>query len=109
MNTIKSIVALFIASACIGPGLALADDKDYRRAKRWSEREWKEEYRNGACEVKRESKPGEFKREIKCKDGIGARWRGEWKREFRDGRCLVKQEAKRDEFKEEVKCERRKG
>ena len=48
---------------------------------------------------------GEFKREVKCKDGIGARWRGEWKKEYWDGPCKVKIEAKRDEFREEVKCE----
>jgi len=57
--------------------------------------------------VKSESKRGEFKREIKCKDGIGADWRGEWKDEYWDGSCLVKQDVKRDEFKEEVKCEQR--
>lgn len=85
-----------------------ADDDDYRRyQKYWRESEWKEEFRDGPCEVKIESKHGEFKREIKCKDGIGARWSGEWKKEFQDGPCRVKQEAKRDEFKEEVKCERR--
>jgi hypothetical protein len=55
--------------------------------------------------VKLESKRGEFKREIKCKDGVGARWREE-KREFRDGPCTVKVEARRDEYKEEVKCDR---
>lgn len=75
---------------------------------RWWRGEWKEEFWDGPCEVKIESKGGEYKREIKCKDGVGAQWRGEWKKEFRDGPCLVKQEAKRDELKEEVKCERRK-
>lgn len=66
--------------------------------------EWKEEFQDGLCQVKLESKPGEFKREVKCKDGVGADWQGEWKTEFRDGPCLVKQDVKRDEFKEEVKC-----
>jgi len=84
------------------------DDARSRDGKRWYRGEWKEEFWDGPCEVKIESKRGEFKREIKCKDGVGAQWRGEWKKEFRDGPCLVKQEAKRDEFKEEVKCERRK-
>jgi hypothetical protein len=55
--------------------------------------------------VKTESKREEFKREIKCKDGVGARWHGEWKKEYWDGSCKVKLEAKRDEFKEEVICE----
>lgn len=68
------------------------------------EDEWTESFWDGACEVKLESKPGEFKREIKCKDGIGAAWQGEWKKEFREGACVVKQDVKRDEFKEEVKC-----
>lgn len=48
---------------------------------------------------------GEFKREVKCKDGVGASWHGEWKEEHRDGPCKVKLEATREEFKEEVKCE----
>jgi hypothetical protein len=67
--------------------------------------EHKEEFWDGPCRVKLESKRGEFKREIKCKDGRGAWWDDEWKDEFRDGRCRVKQEVKYDEFKEEVKCE----
>lgn len=103
MHHMKSALAIVIASAIAYPSTVFADDD----GKRWSRNEWKEEYRNGPCEVKREAKNGEFKREIKCKDGVGARWRGEWKKEFRDGPCLVKQEAKRDEFKEEVKCDRR--
>lgn len=75
--------------------------------RRWWGGDWKEEFWDGPCEVKIESKRGEFKREVKCKDGVGATWGGEWKREFRDGRCRVKQEAKRDEFKEDVKCDGR--
>jgi hypothetical protein len=67
--------------------------------------EWKDEFWDGPCQVKREAKRGEFKREIKCKDGIGAHWHGEWKKEFRDGPCQVKIEAKRDEYKEQVKCD----
>jgi hypothetical protein len=72
----------------------------------WWHGEWKEEFWGGPCEVKLESKRGEFKREIKCKDGVGAGWHGEWKKEFWDGPCKVKVEAKRDVFKEEVKCQR---
>jgi hypothetical protein len=72
---------------------------------RWWRGEWKEEFWDGPCEVKREAKRNEFKTEVKCKDGVGARWHGEWKTEFRDGPCKVKVEAKRDEYKEEVKCE----
>jgi hypothetical protein len=66
--------------------------------------EWKQEYRDGPCKVKEESKRDEYKREVKCKDGYGARWGGEYKREFHDGPCKVKIEAKRDEYKEEIKC-----
>jgi hypothetical protein len=68
--------------------------------------EWKDEFWDGPCQVKREAKRGEFKREIKCKDGIGARWQGECKKEFWDGPCQVKVEATRDEYKEEVTCDR---
>ena len=68
--------------------------------------EWKDEFRDGLCRVKVEAKRGEFKREIKCQDGVGARWHGEWKQEFWDGPCQVKVEATRDEYKEEVKCDR---
>ncbi len=86
---------------------SFADDYSRRGGReRWGKEEIKEEYRDGPCEVKIESKRGEFKRVVKCKDGIGADWRGEWKKEFWDGNCKVQQEAKFDEFKEEVKCER---
>ena len=62
---------------------------------------------DGPCQEKREFKPDEFKREIKCKDGVGRWWGGEWKGEYWDGPCKVTIDAKRDEYKEEVKCERR--
>jgi hypothetical protein len=68
--------------------------------------EWKDEFWDGPCRVKREAKGGEFKKEITCKDGVGARWHGEWKKEFWDGPCRVKVEATHDEYKEEVKCDR---
>jgi len=70
----------------------------------WWRGEFKDEFHEGTCSVKAEGKNREYKREIKCKDGVGASWRGEWKTEFRDGRCQIKQEAKHDVFKEEVKC-----
>jgi hypothetical protein len=96
------------ATALLTLGTAFADDgMRPREGTRWWRGEMTESFWEGPCEVKIESKRGEFKREIKCKDGIGASWRGEWKSEYRDGPCFVKQEAKRDEFKEEVKCERR--
>lgn len=85
---------------------ALADDNDDTK-RRWWRNDWREDYWARPCEVKLESKRGEFKREVKCKDGVGASWRGEWKEEFWDGPCKVKLEASREEFKEEVKCEGR--
>lgn len=91
-------------------GFSAATLADHGRddGRRWW-RDWddehKEEFWDGPCQVKLESKRDEFKREIKCKDGRGAWWHGEWKDEFRDGRCRVKQDVKRDEFKEEVKCD----
>jgi hypothetical protein len=106
---LKTPVLTLLASAILlcQATTSVADDGRPRDGKRWWRGEWKEEFWDGPCEVKIESKRGEFKREIKCKDGVGALWAGEWKTEFRDGPCLVKQEAKRDEFKEEVKCEPR--
>lgn len=68
--------------------------------------EWKDEYWDGPCKVKIESKNDEYKEEIKCPNGRGASWRhGEWKDEFREHGCKVKIEAKRDEYKKEVKCD----
>jgi hypothetical protein len=97
---------MILAIGCVTP----ASGDDRRRPsggqERWWGGEWKEEFWNGPCAVKLESKRGEFKREIKCKDGVGARWRNRGKQEFRDGPCLVKVEAKHDEYKEEVKCDR---
>lgn len=84
---------------------ALAHSDDSKRS--WWRGAWREPYWERPCEVKIESKQGEFKREVKCKDGVGATWRGEWKEEFSDGPCKVKLEASREEFKEEVKCEGR--
>lgn len=86
---------------------ALADHGRYDDRRWWRDRdgERKEVFRDGPCRVKLESEDGEFKREIKCKDGYGAWWHGEWKDEFRDGRCRIKQDVKYDEFKEEVKCD----
>ena len=99
-------LVLLVASVLLCQAAAHAnDDMRPRDGKRWWRGEMQEDFWGGPCEVKIESKRGEFKREIKCKDGVGAPWRGVWKTEFRDGPCLVKQEAKRDEFKEEVKCE----
>lgn len=99
--------ALFAILACpLAFAPAMADDRDSAQ-RRWWRDEFRDDYWNRPCEYKIESRRGEFKREIKCKDGRGAPWRGEWKEEFREGRCLVKIEATREVFKEEVKCEGR--
>jgi hypothetical protein len=105
MNRSPVYLCLLAAALLFFPATCFADD-DMRPwdGKRWWRGELREDFWGGPCEVKIESKRGEFKREIKCKDGVGAQWRGEWKAEFRDGPCLIKQKAKRDEFKEEVKC-----
>lgn len=108
MPSKTALLRLLLATPLVAAAAAVqADDFRSPRDQRWWQGEWKEEYWDGPCQVKSESKRDEFKREIKCKDGIGAQWRGEWKSEFRDGPCLVKQDVKRDEFKEEIKCERR--
>ena len=68
--------------------------------------EWKDEYRDGPCKVKIESKNNEYKEEVKCPNGRGANWRrGEWKDEFREHGCKVRIDAKPDEYKKEVKCD----
>jgi hypothetical protein len=107
MRILSICFLLFIAA--LNQQAAFADDYSRHGGReRWVDKEIKEEYWDGPCEVKIESKRGEFKRVIKCKDGIGADWGGEWKKEYWDGNCKVKQEAKVDEFKEEIKCEGRK-
>ena len=93
-------VVAAIGSAMLTPALA-----DHWRGGREGG-EWKDEFWDGPCKVKLESKDDEYKEEIKCPNGQGARWRrGEWKDEFWDGDCKVKIEAKRDEYKKEVKCD----
>ena len=104
----STVYPFLAASLLLVQTVALADDSMRPRdGKRWWRGEIREGFWDGPCETKVESKRGEYKREIKCKDGVGTPWRGEWKTEFRDGPCFIKQEAKRDEFKEEVKCESR--
>jgi len=99
-NRIASTILLLSFVCALFPSLAHSDDSKSD----WWRSDWREPYWESSCEVKIESKRGEFKREVKCKDGVGATWRGEWKEEFWDGPCKVKLEATREEFKEEVKC-----
>lgn len=103
INRIASTVLLLLSACALLPSLAHSDDSN----RDWWRGAWRAPYWESPCEVKIESKQGEFKREVKCKDGIGATWHGEWKEEFWDGPCKVKLEATREEFKEEVKCKRR--
>ena len=105
MKTRSIFLVFLLLGGVQAPFPTFADD-DGERKRQWWRSEWREDYWNRPCEVKLESKQGEFKREVKCKDGIGAHWRGEWKEEFWDGPCKVKLEATREEFKEEVKCSR---
>lgn len=104
-----SVIRVCLVFACLGfvaPGPAKADDAwDHGGRYRYHDHEWKSEFRDGPCLVKRERDGNDSLLEVKCEDGHGARWRGEWKDEFRDGPCVVKIEAKHDEYKEEVECD----
>ena len=101
----RSVFVLGLIFFALAPIVGAADDDERERRKQWWQGEWRDDYWNRPCEIKLESKPNEFKREVKCKDGVGATWHGEWKEEFWDGPCKVKIEAPREEFKEEVKCD----
>ncbi|WP_334120928.1 hypothetical protein [Limnobacter sp.] len=63
----------------------------------------KQEYWDGPCLIKIESKPFEYKKEVKCEGGFSPVADAPWKEEYRDGDCKVKREARYSEFKEEVK------
>jgi hypothetical protein len=101
--SVKPILGLWLlyAMASGWPSPAAADHRHD------DDDEWEEEFRDGPCRVKREFDDGDYKEEIKCPDGYGARWpRGEWKDEYWERGCKVKIEAKYDEYKKEVECER---
>jgi hypothetical protein len=110
MRFVKAAFALLAvtAAACTlvahAQSLQVPADKSSREGRRWWQSDWQEQYRDGLCDVKVESKGSTYKREIRCKDGIGASWRGEGIKEFRDGGCMVLQDAKRETFKETVTC-----
>ncbi|HEX4855828.1 MAG TPA: hypothetical protein VFV28_03405 [Limnobacter sp.] len=99
MKQPKRITALTVAVALTFPALAVAGGDYYGN---W--RQGKQEYWNGPCLVKIESKRDEYKKEVKCEDGYSPVADAPWKEEFRDGNCKVKREAKYDEYKEEIKC-----
>ncbi|MNF44621.1 hypothetical protein D3C84_257360 [compost metagenome] len=99
--SVKPMLALWLlcamATTWLSPAVA-----DHRH----EDDEWEEEFRDGPCKVKTESKGDEYKEEIKCPHGHGAHWpRGEWKDEYWERGCRVKIEAKYDEYKKEVKCD----
>lgn len=106
MRFTKIVLALLAATALAGQAntLQVPNDKASRDARRWWQGDWQEQYREGLCDVKVDSRRGVYKREIRCKDGVGASWSGEGIKEFRDGSCTVLQEAKKETFKETVKC-----
>ena len=59
------------------------------------------------CPIKLEKTKNGYTREVRCKNGVGASWRGDWTDEFQDGSCRVKLQATRDVFREEVRCNAR--
>ena len=100
----RSMLGIWLAAAMSSVILTPALADHWRGGREGGE--WKDEYWDGPCKVKIESKADEYKEEIKCPNGRGASWRrGEWKDEFRERGCKVKIEAKRDEYKKEVKCD----
>ena len=106
LQTKKTVKALVAICSVLISGLAFSDDCKSDNSGYYCAKDWKAEYMDGPCKVKEESKPYEYKVEIKCKDGYGAHWAGEWKDEYWDGPCKIKRDVKFDEYKEEVKCRR---
>ncbi|WP_421831859.1 hypothetical protein [Limnobacter sp.] len=96
MKPFIALTATFTAFAFIAPAWGGGDYGYWERSK--------QEYWDGPCLVKIESKPYEYKKEVKCEDGFSPVADAPWKEEYRDGECKVKREAKYDEFKEEIKC-----
>jgi hypothetical protein len=68
-NTMKTLARLLLPLAMLGfSGLATAASGDDDRGR--ANREFKQEYRDGDCKVKREAKKdGEYKEERECKGG----------------------------------------
>jgi hypothetical protein len=60
---IRSLIAAFVVLGGIcSPMAAFADDDDHEGKRKWWRGEWREDHWNRPCEVKLESKRGEFKR-----------------------------------------------
>lgn len=98
MKLLQAATTITFAFAFMSPTHATGGD-DYGYWERS-----KQEYWDGPCLIKIESKPFEYKKEVKCEDGFSPVADAPWKEEYRDGDCKVKREAKYDEFKEEIKC-----
>lgn len=101
----RLIVAVGLA---VSLAAAAAHAQPVEKFDRKSHGEWVYEYKDGRSEVKRERKPGEYKEEIKYRDGVSKFERkadGSWKEEIKDGRCEIKRErTSSGEYKEERKC-----
>jgi hypothetical protein len=64
MSTGPILVALVVVGI-VGP--ALGDGWQHKSGRgRWWRGEWKEEFWDGPCQVKREAKRDEYKEEVKC-------------------------------------------
>lgn len=98
MKFLQAAATITFAFAFMSPTFATSGD-DYGYWERS-----KQEYWDGPCLIKIESKPFEYKKEVKCEDGFSPVADAPWKEEYQDGECKVKREAKYDKFKEEIKC-----
>ncbi len=109
----KRLAKLLMPIAVLGfSGFAMADpwrDESGNGGRHRDGREYKQEYWDGNCKVKRESKKdGEYKEERECKSSrrhAAGGERREFKEEYRDGACKVEREFKKDgEYKEKREC-----
>lgn len=93
-----------IALSCLLAGMVAAASVHAADAKRWWLGDWADGYANTRCSVRVEAARSQFRREIFCPGGVGARWGGQWTAEYRDGACFVKQVATQESLVEEVEC-----
>ncbi|KAA0975422.1 hypothetical protein FQ185_07925 [Pseudomonas sp. ANT_H12B] len=75
--SVRPMLGMWVVAAITSVMLTPASADHWRGGREGGE--WKDEYRDGPCKVKIESKDDEYKEEIKCPNGRGASWRrGEW-------------------------------
>lgn len=102
----KRFISLLSVLMTALPMLASADSwKDESgHGRKHGQREFKTEYWDGNCKVKREGKKdGEYKEKRECKGQKHGR--REFKEEYSDGNCKVEREIKKDgEYKEKREC-----